>query len=343
MDPHQYQQQQLQQQQQTASQTQHQTEGQQQYGASCPNCGAPVEPGQRFCEECGCPLSGSTCPHCHGTIEPGLALCPHCGKPVNTANCSFCGAAMDPDEQYCSSCGNPRQGIICPECGTRNFRSFCRQCNHPLNEMAQQSLIKASNNPHVIKARQLNAEVEELQQRIMELATRTGLFDNNGNSIPLEEKPVELSEEDKQLLNMFDQLINNVSGNAPVPAQQSKRETTSTTAQVQETEQESKDQLKSALQDYQAKLEELQRAIDAIIPDPGDPPEVQRNFLHASQVVTYSITKSKRKECMGWVCNWCGCHHLNPSECCRPELGGKWIYKEVESISKIKHTATIYL
>lgn len=342
MEPNKHQQlQKQQQQQQQQRQVQQQTAHSHAEARSCPNCGATVSPGMHFCEECGCPIDSNSCPHCHQAIDPGLALCPHCGKPIDSRRCSFCGSELEEGENFCSTCGNPRQGIICPECGTRNYRSFCRKCNHPLNEMANQSLMRVRNNPHVVKAKQLNAEIEELQQKILELASQTGLFDQEGNELPPDAIPVELNEEDRQLLSMYDELINQSSPTIttqapPQPAPQ-------TPPKDEQTIKQAKSQLKQALDDYQARVAEMQRAIDAMIPDPQDPPEVQRNFLCACQIETQTLTKTKQTQCMGWICNWCGCHHSNPSECCKPELGGKWIYQEVETISKIKNSTTVYI
>jgi hypothetical protein len=44
----------------------------------CPNCGAPVAPGQRFCGGCGAQIS-LACPQCRITVSPGTRFCPNCG------------------------------------------------------------------------------------------------------------------------------------------------------------------------------------------------------------------------------------------------------------------------
>jgi len=44
----------------------------------CPNCGAPIVPGQRFCGGCGAQMSFS-CPQCRITVSPGTRFCPNCG------------------------------------------------------------------------------------------------------------------------------------------------------------------------------------------------------------------------------------------------------------------------
>jgi hypothetical protein len=47
----------------------------------CPNCGAPIAPGQRFCGGCGAQLSTS-CPYCRIGVSPGTRFCPNCGAPL---------------------------------------------------------------------------------------------------------------------------------------------------------------------------------------------------------------------------------------------------------------------
>ncbi|HYL41143.1 MAG TPA: zinc ribbon domain-containing protein, partial [Candidatus Binatus sp.] len=45
---------------------------------ACQNCGASVEPDQRFCAECGNPLAMG-CPSCGTSIKPGQRFCGNCG------------------------------------------------------------------------------------------------------------------------------------------------------------------------------------------------------------------------------------------------------------------------
>ena len=49
--------------------------------ASCPSCQAPVEPGNRFCSNCGFALA-SPCPTCGADLIPGADSCATCGAPV---------------------------------------------------------------------------------------------------------------------------------------------------------------------------------------------------------------------------------------------------------------------
>jgi class 3 adenylate cyclase len=49
----------------------------------CRQCGAAVEPGYRFCGECGSPVGG--CPSCGQPLIPGKRFCVSCGQPLAVA------------------------------------------------------------------------------------------------------------------------------------------------------------------------------------------------------------------------------------------------------------------
>lgn len=54
--------------------------------AYCPNCGAPVNPGDAFCASCGTALrQPNVCPQCGNPTRPDDAFCTHCGTALKSA------------------------------------------------------------------------------------------------------------------------------------------------------------------------------------------------------------------------------------------------------------------
>jgi len=48
----------------------------------CPNCGANVQDGSRFCSGCGKPFTQSVCSNCGSQLKPDANFCPSCGANV---------------------------------------------------------------------------------------------------------------------------------------------------------------------------------------------------------------------------------------------------------------------
>lgn len=109
-------------------------------GSVCPGCGAPVEPDQVFCVNCGIrlveddavtemhlesdtPKPGNVCPHCGAAVNDDQDFCIMCGtrlgKPGNQAGggpvqpeaanvpkrCPGCGKILPPEMHFCTACG----------------------------------------------------------------------------------------------------------------------------------------------------------------------------------------------------------------------------------------------
>lgn len=52
----------------------------------CPNCGAQVPDGEKFCPQCGVPVDAvQRCPHCGAAVLPGEQFCGECGRPIEVA------------------------------------------------------------------------------------------------------------------------------------------------------------------------------------------------------------------------------------------------------------------
>ena len=100
----------------------------------CPNCGADVQNGSQFCNNCGtrmppasmktAPKAGLTCPTCGTELESDAAFCFNCGTklaptpapapapaPAEPAveelkrSCPNCGTELESDAAFCFNCG----------------------------------------------------------------------------------------------------------------------------------------------------------------------------------------------------------------------------------------------
>jgi len=187
----------------TDKQVQKKDEQQQIAVYKCSNCGATFSDTDKFCAECGMGLKGNSCVFCGEATQPNHEICHSCGQNLLTELCSFCGGKMTPDEAFCSDCGNPRTGIICSCCNTLNFRSFCRKCNSPLNELAYEALEEARKDQKVYKAVAIAQELVELEQLLNDLSgcEAADRVETNINEIP------EISEENRELLNQYKDLL----------------------------------------------------------------------------------------------------------------------------------------
>lgn len=59
----------------------------------CPKCGAPVNPGQKFCTKCGTQMNAAS----QQTVMSTANVCPSCGAPLNPGQkfCTKCGTKVD--------------------------------------------------------------------------------------------------------------------------------------------------------------------------------------------------------------------------------------------------------
>ena len=73
--------------------------------------------------------------------------------------------------------------------------------------------------------------------------------------------------------------------------------------------------------------DDLNASLARMLPPAGSTPQEQRNYYCARKVAVTTRTTSRVR--VGWVCNYCGCTHDQPSECARPFLGGTWKYEDV--------------
>ncbi len=140
-------------------------------GVICPNCGATVKEGKKFCSKCGGKLpevAGTTktkktvktgpmtvqeyidslgdykCPKCNATVPGSMSFCSQCGeKIVRTAKpekCEFCGAELIKDKKFCPDCGKEvvEKPLIpkCSFCGATLYfgKKYCVDCGKKVEE-----------------------------------------------------------------------------------------------------------------------------------------------------------------------------------------------------------------
>lgn len=237
--------------------------------------------------------------------------------------CTFCGAEVDEDDMFCPECGNALGGIRCPKCGALSLRNFCSNCNHPINELAQKAVSEAMRDPEFLRARRLAEELEQLEQQIARLSGEETAGEK------LLDTSSTLSDEDRSAAASYAALFAGIA-EMDVPVAPSREQE----ARPAERRRFSADPdlLRAAVKEYRAKAAELQDSIAGMLPDPEMPPEQQRNFFCARKITQIEMRTTRQE----WVCNYCGCHHRQPSECVSPELGGKWLFVQTpHPITKI--------
>lgn len=247
--------------------------------------------------------------------------------------CTFCGEPLDPGVAFCTECGNAVEGITCPRCGTVSHRSFCSNCNYPLNEQAQEAVAEAKADPHFRRAEQLAREMAELEAVIEEGRKAMKATGQPGATATGPYESCTLSDSNRRVLAAYSELFTDATAPTvnPIPAPPVNPAPASAAEPAAAThrEQFSLSKLQDAVAAYKAKAAELQRQMDAMMPPSAATPEEKRNFFSARKITSVQL----RMEVQGWVCNYCGCTHRQPSECMEPQLGGKWIFKEVEALT----------
>jgi putative virion core protein (lumpy skin disease virus) len=282
------------------------------------------------------------CARCGAELEDGAKFCEECGMPVTDASlrCSFCGAEMEEDEKFCSECGASSEGIPCSNCGALSRRNFCSKCNTPLTAGAFRQLERARNNPKVIRVAEIVRDLDALEEEIEILEKEVDAVisiqteDFLNDTVPLDEDTCNLLDEYR---NLFDGNINSVEDNRPKPEEKPSK------PEDAENIRRKREQLRELKAKKRAKKQEIQQALADLIPDPLDPPEVQRDFICATKVVAYEHINSTERVKIGWKCDYCGLMLSTPSACGENEFGGHWVYEDKEVITLKAKTGTAYI
>ncbi|MDE6341255.1 MAG: zinc ribbon domain-containing protein [Muribaculaceae bacterium] len=237
--------------------------------------------------------------------------------------CPFCGAELDPDDMCCTECGGPRSGITCPRCGTLNFGSFCSHCNEPLDDLAQEAVRQAKNDPHFKEAERLAGELAELDRIIADISGSDGAGATSAGEEPKKlDTSSHLSDADREALARYNTLFAGIGDIKVKPAApEKKHDKPKEAAEQKQGFSVNAMSLNEAVKKYKEVAEKLQEELNAMLPDPKATPQEQRNFFSARKISSAELISVR--QC--WVCNYCGCHHNQPSECYKPWMGGKWI------------------
>lgn len=249
------------------------------------------------------PSDTKECPNCHAKVKKNYEFCPNCGKKL-VDYCTFCGASMGRNDTVCEECGMPAEGVTCPKCGTINVRSFCRQCDEPLNKAALRALEKAKQDPKVQKAAALMDKAAELEEKIERL--KSGKTEKKAPAVKT------ITEAERIFMEMFG----------------TKAETAETVQEVEETE-----SLEQLEQEYQSVVQDINDVLASFTPPSGCTPQEEFGFYSAQKIAVETTRKVKSKVVKtvrsGWVCNFCGCWHKRPADCAEPKLGGTWQYEDI--------------
>lgn len=250
------------------------------------------------------------CPHCGQPVKKSWEWCPSCGHSL-VDWCTFCGADIPRGEDECPECGMSRSGVVCPKCGTRNAGGFCRKCNEPLTLAAKKEQERALKDPQFVKAAELAVQAAELLARI----------EAEDQEVPESEiKEIELPED---VLRLKELLGKTTLRQAQGPDGKQTQPLDGKQQQAQRPK--SKAELRA---EYSKIKAELDKALNEMLPPVGSTPQEQRNYFSARKLPVEKVILTKGRE--AWVCNFCGCWHNCPSECCEPWHGGKWVYEYKE-------------
>jgi outer membrane protein assembly factor BamD (BamD/ComL family) len=80
-----------------------------------------------------------TCPQCGALVPSGYKFCSRCGAAIETWVCWRCQSPVPEERKFCGRCGAPRQppaAIVCPRCAYKNplGRKFCGKCGELLKQ-----------------------------------------------------------------------------------------------------------------------------------------------------------------------------------------------------------------
>ena len=139
-------------------------------GNKCPDCGAELKPGAKFCPVCGknlsdtsapetvktadvntqtavtAPDSGNKCPDCGTELKPGAKFCPVCGKNLSDKSAPETVKTADVNTQTAGTVAAPGSENKCPDCGAelKPGAKFCPVCGKNLSDTSAPETVKTA-------------------------------------------------------------------------------------------------------------------------------------------------------------------------------------------------------
>ena len=74
-------------------------------GEPCAKCGKLLQPGAKFCPECGEKVAANVCPGCGKPVSATAKFCPECGTKLGASTCPACGKEVAAGAKFCPECG----------------------------------------------------------------------------------------------------------------------------------------------------------------------------------------------------------------------------------------------
>lgn len=223
-----------------------------------------------------------------GDVGAKCTVCGHAVK-IGWEICPFCGNRL---VDYCTFCGASLEpgAKECPDCGAGTSGIVCPKCG-TLNFRA---FCRVCNSPLTMAAamEKERAEADPCFRKVQELAARAAELERIMEPRTVQENAGETAE-------------------APVRHEEKEK------AGVQEERTDLETEYAKVTSDINALLESM-------LPPAGSTPQEQRNYYSARKIAV--VETRKIREPSYWICNYCGCHHNQPSECVEPQLGGKWVF-----------------
>ena len=231
-------------------------------------------------------------------------------KPSSVRKCRNCGAEVDKNAEYCPFCGE-KLVDYCTFCGAPMSPSdtVCEECGMPAKGIKCPTCGTLNVRSF---CRKCNTSLTKAAIRAIEKAKQD----------PKVKKVAEL-------MNRAAELEAQLRGTVVEPSEGELRLQEILGGKVEFTV--VKPDKAEVLEEYKRVVKDINQLFEEMLPPAGSTPQEQYNYYSARKVAVETIRHVVETVKTGWVCNYCGCFHNKPSECCEPWHGGTWIYETIES------------